>query len=660
MILAAGHPSDLHLRNIAGNISSTFQDPVSATSLAFQVEMDVALENFSHETTNMVTLSAMTLGSSAYRFGKLLSSPFLPRIFSSVIGLSLEVTVFEGTQQALSSAHTGNFSESWRNCFFNLGILKGMGFLLHSQNSILQHFSQDLSMVTGNQLTSFLGWTPEAQGGFLNQMLHAEILNNQLAVGNHLAGMLIGNRNHSMEQHLEQSTKLRSIERNGGFRQASPVDAIRMATLLDQASTILPKEELEQRTMLALRGLFEGIPEAKDYLESVAQMVPGLLDLFTPFAPLFPRYPEWTLMACIAFDLCPNTGRERDFEEYQLFVHFLFSRSLASPDYFRSRCREREFSLDIQRLYEDFCASHDYYSKLDEMLKDITLYRVNIMGVPTNGIDLFKNLQRNFVFYLARRLSHSAEDRKTSATKTVERMHEEGLFTSTPEAAAMHQYVDFMTKKMAGDEEFLQTHHLLHSRDFPEARLMWECAQKDPISRSDFDAYLHLSLPRRTPGENPLLVIVGIGPDLELAKSYAQQGYDLLLIDHHESLTRSFEDLIENAQSRYGVQIHFECEDIYAASQNLLTNWARKADAILYANVNDNLEASDSAFILGLLKKNGIFVQCHPMPIHREALVREGNFRVLIHRKWIRAFLGTPSERLAYPTGVHVLVAEQQ
>lgn len=176
------------------------------------------MESFSHEATHFASLAAMVSGGMGYRFGKMVGlqifSPlfsssiprFMPTLLAPVMGLAVEVSAFQSTTWLLQGAGEQTFGESWRNSFVDFAMMKGVGHLLRSSNVILQHFSQDFSMVLGHQSTAFLGWTTHPKGSFLDQMLQAEIMNFQLAVGNHLSARLTGHALHLVERSIEHGS----------------------------------------------------------------------------------------------------------------------------------------------------------------------------------------------------------------------------------------------------------------------------------------------------------------------------------------------------------------------------------------------------------------------------------------------------------------------
>ncbi len=169
-----------------------------------QLRNDAASVAFSHEATNFASLTSMMAGGLAYRVGRSVSARFIPMIFSPLLGLSAEVTAFQTTSRLFQDSPESSFSEGWRNCFVDFGMMKGVGHLLRSSNVILQHLAQDLSLVAGHQTTAFLNGTSRPKGSFIDQMLHAEMTNLQMRIGTCLSAFVSGHRIQALERNFER------------------------------------------------------------------------------------------------------------------------------------------------------------------------------------------------------------------------------------------------------------------------------------------------------------------------------------------------------------------------------------------------------------------------------------------------------------------------
>ncbi len=201
------------LNRILNNHFSNYYEASTFLSSS-QLRLDGIVASFSHEAANFTSFSAMTMGGLAYRVGKLASLSLIPKVLSPFMGLLFEVTAFEGTQRFLSDSNPRSFSESWRNSFVDFGIMKSVGHLLGSSNILLQHLSQDFSMVAAHQGTAFLGFTSRPEEGFLDQMLQAEVINLQLGVGSCLAAISTGHRLYFTERVLEKHSSIYSTSIN--------------------------------------------------------------------------------------------------------------------------------------------------------------------------------------------------------------------------------------------------------------------------------------------------------------------------------------------------------------------------------------------------------------------------------------------------------------
>lgn len=184
-----------------------------------QLYSDKLWETFSHEATNPVALASMTLGSLAYRLVRMgilqASAPIvgsgLLRLVSQaaapLLGLSAEVTVFEGSQRFFSSLsqefpRNESFAESWKRAWINFSMIKSVGHLLKTENIFLRHLSQDGAMVTGHYATGFLGWTPLPDESLCQQLLQAEAINLSLQTGGVIVQGAFGGRLSILERAL--------------------------------------------------------------------------------------------------------------------------------------------------------------------------------------------------------------------------------------------------------------------------------------------------------------------------------------------------------------------------------------------------------------------------------------------------------------------------
>ena len=191
-----------------------------------QREFDQTLGSFTQEACNWKSLASMTLGGVAYRYGRLgairllgngaNAIPLLGKAFSHLAGLATEVTVFETSQRSLENltAKQPNSAvwklkgeegllKSWTRSFVNFGSLRIFGKMAEGTNPFLRHFIQDTGMVFGENLVFQLGFGDQVQGSFLQQLLHAETINTQMAAGLSFLHFASAGRIHHIENHLD-------------------------------------------------------------------------------------------------------------------------------------------------------------------------------------------------------------------------------------------------------------------------------------------------------------------------------------------------------------------------------------------------------------------------------------------------------------------------
>jgi len=253
---------------------STIQHPTSAD---LQRQVDGIVTHFIDEATNPVVLASLTMGSLAYRMGRLgvmgssvVRSPGWSVVrgpLSVVAGLGSEVTAFELTHRTLltiagghagpplqnSSPFTFHSSPLWSwsgpggwaqgltSSVLTFGLLKGAGFLSREQNIVLQHMFQSTAMVVGHQGSALVGFTPRPQGSLAEQFLHAEITNLQLGAGTSLGHSLTGGRLMALERGLDLSLSFSSRgNRISGFPS---YDGLALAVPEGRSPVRLPQEE---------------------------------------------------------------------------------------------------------------------------------------------------------------------------------------------------------------------------------------------------------------------------------------------------------------------------------------------------------------------------------------------------------------------------------
>ncbi|MBL7686319.1 MAG: hypothetical protein JNK65_09855 [Deltaproteobacteria bacterium] len=164
---------------------------LDASLTSTQQRIDQSISAFSEQLSDFKTIAAMSAGSVFFNFGRLavLSSAnntTLVQATSHLVGLGAEVLAFEGSHHFLSrisgAPMTSSFYEGLSSSFVNFGMLKIMGRMGQRQNLILRHLLSDLGVVAGHQAAYTLGFSPQAQGSFLEQMVQAQTLQFQLGM----------------------------------------------------------------------------------------------------------------------------------------------------------------------------------------------------------------------------------------------------------------------------------------------------------------------------------------------------------------------------------------------------------------------------------------------------------------------------------------------
>jgi len=172
----------------------------SSVFTPLQAKVDLGVGDFVRQASDWKSLVALTAGGMAYRAGRIGElgirvgaygrTPL--QIASIGLGLTAEVLAFELTNRALQSGENPNL---WRwngaggirqgllQSSVTFGALKGAGRLARSENFLVQHLFQDLSMVLGHQASGALGLAPRPAGSLAEQFLHAEATTLQIGAG---------------------------------------------------------------------------------------------------------------------------------------------------------------------------------------------------------------------------------------------------------------------------------------------------------------------------------------------------------------------------------------------------------------------------------------------------------------------------------------------
>lgn len=185
------------------------------------------------------------------------------RGFSPFLALCAEVSVFESSHRVFSSGRNSSqentFSESWRVGIANFGLLKSAGYLLGAHNIFWRHLGQDLATVAGHRVTSSLGWTPEIEGDFLQQMIQSEAMNLSLEAGMLMCHGFLGGQLSRIERGLEFRSHLQAPSHT----QQVPLPS------MANAEPIIPRPIL--RLLEDLRG------ESEEFAMQALQDLEGIL-----------------------------------------------------------------------------------------------------------------------------------------------------------------------------------------------------------------------------------------------------------------------------------------------------------------------------------------------------------------------------------------------
>lgn len=221
-------------------------------------------------------LAAMTLGSFAFRFTKILSwkgltlsgvtrfAPnFLLKSANNVMALTAEVSVFRSSNIFLHPGFTSGeevFEDrEWKQTFIDFAALKSIGYFMANTSSLLAYFSQANAMILGNVVSTQLGLLPHEQKSYINRLAEAQLLSFALGAGSALVG-------HFSARRLQYSIAFHDVSQNFA-RNSNPSQILVKQTepVLEMAAqsrdgkrprTKTPRLSLQDRIIL---GDFSGI-----------------------------------------------------------------------------------------------------------------------------------------------------------------------------------------------------------------------------------------------------------------------------------------------------------------------------------------------------------------------------------------------------------------
>jgi hypothetical protein len=217
--MSVAHQRTIHFQDSSESVLSRFSSVTDRQSpiTDHQFQIDHLVDEFICQASDWKTLTALTLGGIAYRWGKIgilnvgaiHESPLLAGPLSIAGGLATEVTAFEFTNRVLQSLRAtgrsplqnqslatnhrspnlwawsgpGGWKEALLSDLVTFGSLKGAGYLSRESNLVTQHLFSSSAMVAGQNAASQLGITPKSEGSLADQWIHAEAMNLQLGAG---------------------------------------------------------------------------------------------------------------------------------------------------------------------------------------------------------------------------------------------------------------------------------------------------------------------------------------------------------------------------------------------------------------------------------------------------------------------------------------------
>ncbi|GEM_PF-3958150 len=244
-----------------------------------QLQMSALMEGFVAQASDVKNWASMMAGAFAYRLGnigflKLGACCNMPlRLgIAPLFGLASEVSAFRSVNYLLNtpltptlspgervSARTGEggeiFGKEWLGTFTDFALLKGAGSFTQGQNIFLSHFTQDLAMVGGHELSANLGFTEHAQGGFVEKMIHAQTTNMAMSAGMAFAHLATGGKLLAAERSLDLEVK--SLEARP-LRFIFPEASLAIATQGRIEANQAPSNLRSAREFLILAGKDEG------------------------------------------------------------------------------------------------------------------------------------------------------------------------------------------------------------------------------------------------------------------------------------------------------------------------------------------------------------------------------------------------------------------
>ncbi len=367
------------------------------------------------------------------------------------------------------------------------------------------------------------------------------------------------------------------------------------------------------------------------------------------------RLAVWGLLDASAEREVPEVSRLF----YSDWLHFL---SLTEPERLKNVFRADNPFDELDVLEKDYRDFLPYFAKLHSFFEPIARYFGEVFLKPDAKIPSLDEVAfcTDLYTYLAMRKIAPEKTWPEAIINAYLCNHNDGLLTAIDsttsfevllESGAMliKMMVTFLGRHLAGDEEAMAMFGDRIARDFPEA-LVCHRGKASPLRYEEVSATRNEVLKRLVGTDRPHVALIGIGREMAIVERYVREGMDLTLIDSEPRVQEYFEQHQEDLrrlETEFGARIIFDNRDF--RDGRLGAQLAKKCHAVELQNVWFN--PSGTAEILDRwLVPGGVVLQYHPEP----GLIdfTEDGYVPLIQRERIPAFLGTLSERCAYPTGV--------
>jgi len=617
-----------------------------------QLQMDALGGQFIHESSDYGNLLSMAVGSALFKASRcaFLSMGML-RPFASFSALGFEATGFRATSNLLSAFRSQEAKEDvfnakgWWGTFLNFGALKAIGSLAEGANIFARHALQSSAMVATQQTAARLGLAPAPEGSFLQQLLHAEASNIAMEAGSKVMA-------------FANAYRLNLLERVFELRSASILSWENVASSRHARLIRLNANETHP---------FMEDPVVVRHRQAVLELTHALYE----------NLPERFALFCYTLEYLQRTFRSaHDKDQLKGILAFVEYKHLVDPISATQALKERRGLSYIESLHQASPAEgYDYLSRIFQVVPLVSLY-VARLADPREWTLADWNADPSILThrvncYLAERAKNPGQDAFASMIEAMKKsLQEEGILLAEREDHhAIHvslsgnllKLLDFVFRNLTHHFPGLSDRHASASEKyFPSEVPVFareRLAPGEAITWEEIEAIRRSRLPALSEGENPTILIVGMGRDLKQARRYLERGYQVILLDQSPGAEEAYlrvQGELEAFAEKHHAKIAFHREDITRPGADFLNLYRGRAHSIEYQYVN-GLSGEDHPSLVALLKRGGVFVEYFPQEIHRESLLPLG-FREILRRRNVGQILGTFSENTAYPIGCHVAI----